>query len=489
MKIKYWLIISYFVVMVLPLIGFYVLYVSLTSLDEQRDLKEHFEMLAVFNRLDAALDDPSLYQYQPEENYQQVTQLADSSMRISLYRSDGLHLFSTLKDATLSGWSNTENLYKNLNELKKNHRTYSMKKAVFSENRIIGIYEVSIVRETWVKSVADRSLLIIVLGGLIFMIVYIAMVILLNRKLNRPLALLMEKMSKFAKGQRVDEPMKYAKDEVGELIKRFMEMKKQIEETSERLKQEQQNKEFIVASLSHDLKTPLTVISTYTEALLDNKSLSASEMMEYRAILFDKLTYMKQMLNDLTTYAAIQSSQMQMEMVLIDGEEFFEMLFSGFEESCAKKEIQLTVDAENEEKYFIDTKQMVRVVDNIVGNAIRHTEQKGSVWLGVVAAKQPLLSWVFFPFVDELNTWRNGGTVIVVQNEGQVIVDEMKDRIFDAFVQADQARAAGGSAGLGLSIAKELIEKHGGKIKLWSAHGYGTLVACWLKEGEIMNEK
>lgn len=489
MKIKYWLIISYFIVMILPLIGFYVLYASLTRFDEQRDLKEHFEMMAVFDRLDAVLNDPSLYQYQPEEKYQQVTQLADSSMRISLYRSDGLHLFSTLKEASLSGWSNTEILYKDLNELKKNHRTYSMKRAVFSDNDIIGIYEVSIVREAWVKGVENRSLLIMVLGGLIFLIVYIAMVILLNRKLNRPLAVLMEKMSDFAKGKQVDEPMKYAKDEVGELIRHFMEMKKQIEETSERLRQEQQNKEFIVASLSHDLKTPLTVIGTYTEALLDNKNLNASEIMEYRATLFDKLTYMKQMLNDLTTYAAIQSAQIQMEMVKIDGEEFFEMLFSGFEESCAKKEIQLTVQADNDESYFVDTKQMVRVVDNIVGNAIRHTERKGNIWLGVFTAKQLLPSWLFKPFVAELDTWREGGTIIVVQNEGHVIADEMKERIFDAFVQADQARAAGGSAGLGLSIAKELIEKHGGKIKLWSEHGYGTLVACWLKEGENRNEE
>lgn len=91
----------FFVVMILPLIGFYVLYASLTSFDEQRDLKEYFKMMAAFNRLDEVLDDPSLYQYQPEENYQQITQLTDSSMHLSLYRSDGLNLFSTLKEASM----------------------------------------------------------------------------------------------------------------------------------------------------------------------------------------------------------------------------------------------------------------------------------------------------------------------------------------------------------------------------------------------------
>jgi len=484
MKIKYWLMFSYFIVMLLPIIGFYVLYVSLTSLDKQRDIQEHFEMMNSIKELEDLLEEPSLYHYEKGRDYHEVAELANSSMLIKLYRSDGLHLFTTLEDGLQPYWENVENLYKDLNVLKKNHRTYSMKRAVFVDNKIVGIYEVSIVREAWVKGVADRSWLLVALGSMFFLTVYVLMIALLNKKLNRPLTSLMEQMSAFAQGNNEIVSIKHGNDEVGELIKRFMEMKKQVEDSAAQLRQEQQSKEFIVASLSHDLKTPLTVISVYTEALLNNKNLSETEIKEYRTILSEKLIYMKQMLDDLTTYTALQSSQMKMNFVKIDGEEFFEMLFSGFEESCLKKEIHLTVQAENNETYVVDSKQMVRVIDNIVGNAVRHTEQRGNVWLGVFTSHQPLPFWIFPSFIEELEDWRDGGTIIITQNDGDAVPEEMKKSMFEPFVQADQARGKGGSAGLGLSIAKELMEKQNGKIKLWSEQGYGTLVACWLKEGK-----
>ena len=57
------------------------------------------------------------------------------------------------------------------------------------------------------------------------------------------------------------------------------------------------------------------------------------------------------------------------------------------------------------------------------------------------------------------------------------------DNVFEPFVQLEEARGQGGTSGLGLSIAKMIMEQHGGKIKLWSHPNYGTLAACWLKEG------
>ncbi len=180
-------------------------------------------------------------------------------------------------------------------------------------------------------------------------------------------------MTAFAKGKKLEGKLNAPKDEIGDVIHHFEQMKEQIEVTNAALNKQQQEKEFIVASLSHDLKTPLTVIRTYSEALLRNERLTTVERKEYEGILFEKLDYMKQMLDDLSIYTALQSSKAHTEYVTVEGEEFFDMLLTGFEEPCANNNIHLTVHACVANEYTLDPKQMVRIVDNLMGNSIRYT--------------------------------------------------------------------------------------------------------------------
>ncbi|MEH6942694.1 sensor histidine kinase [Bacillus sp. JJ722] len=482
MKIKYWLMLSFFLVMILPVVGIYFLYMSLSNLDQKREIAEYIEVSAKIEELEEILSQPRWYSYQSPKQYEEIQKLVDGSTMINLYRYDGMQLYSTLSKSSFSGWSDIELVFKDLNEIQKQPRTYSVKRTVFSEQVLVGIYEISIMRDTWEDGLTNRSAIVLVLGSLFFLQIYGAAVFLLNRKLNRPLEQLMKHMTALARGEEIQSKLVHSKDEVGELIHHFLDMKAQIEQTSAQLHKVQQNKEFIVASLSHDLKTPLTVVRAYTEALLDDRQLTEIEKTEYKAILFEKLSYMKQLLDDLSTYTALQSSQMKMKLVEIDGDEFFDMLLIGYEEYCAKKDITLTISNEVEGTYKVDTKQMGRVVDNLVGNAIRHTPPDGELWIAVIHSQQQLPDWIFPAVKPELEDWRSYGTIVIVQNEGKAVPRHMKEHLFKPFVQAEEARGAGGSAGLGLSIAKELMEKQGGKIQLWSIEGYGTLVACWIKE-------
>lgn len=130
---------------------------------------------------------------------------------------------------------------------------------------------------------------------------------------------------------------------------------------------------------------------------------------------------------------------------------------------------------------MLNVKQMVRVVDNLMMNAIRYTEKGKNIWLAAVSQTSPLPEWVFAPFVEELEAWRENGTILLIQNEGKAIPEDDLEKVFEPFVQVEAARGQGGTSGLGLSIAKMAIEQHCGKIKIWSQTGYGTLVACWLQ--------
>src|SRR5699024_7102731 len=149
MKIKYWLMISYLVVMVLPIVAVYLLYISLSNYDQKQDLQEFLHFQEIVADLESVLKDVSLYQGQPKENYRNLKSLTDDHLKIDLYRSDGLHLFSSMNTLGTEQfqWTPQENLFRNLNEFQKNPRTYTMKQLVFDEqNQPIGLYEITLSR-------------------------------------------------------------------------------------------------------------------------------------------------------------------------------------------------------------------------------------------------------------------------------------------------------------------------------------------------------
>src|SRR5690606_4478872 len=286
MKIKQWLMISFFLVMLLPVVALYILYVSLSNLDESQAFVEYVEMNNRMEEIEPQLLDPNLYKLGHKEQYDKVQALTSEAIKITLYRSDGVVVFTSLPELRSYGFTtiNFEQLYKNLNELQKNSRTYSLKKPVFDQGKIVGIFEISIAREEWIEGVNNRYIYLAVFFSIFFVLLYVVVVILLNRKLNRPLSHLQRQMTAFANGEKLSTQIRKSNDEIGELIKHFKKMKAQIEKTREELAVQQKEKEFIVASLSHDLKTPLTVIRAYTEALQNDENLSEQERTEYKDI-------------------------------------------------------------------------------------------------------------------------------------------------------------------------------------------------------------
>jgi signal transduction histidine kinase len=104
--------------------------------------------------------------------------------------------------------------------------------------------------------------------------------------------------------------------------------------------------------------------------------------------------------------------------------------------------------------------------------------------LGVIASDQPLPEWIIPLWTAELEGYRTGRTLILVQNEGPAIPAEQLERIFEPYVQLQnyEGRGYAGSSGLGLSIAKRIALGHGGDLRMWSSEGYGTLAVCRLPE-------
>ncbi|MGE7693665.1 HAMP domain-containing sensor histidine kinase [Lysinibacillus sp. NPDC094177] len=481
MRIKTWLLITFFIVMVLPITGAYGLYVWINAYYQDKNFAEYFEKWTELNQVKSVLESP--VHYKKNADTKEIEALTNDQLAITLYSKSGLLLYSSIP--LRLEYESRDSVFKGLYELKQNYNAFTYKEPVYQDGDLLGVYKIQLVRTDWIKGVESRSLLVIASSILLFLLIYFAAMMLLNRKLNRPLHELMRQMRAFAKGEHVESNLVARKDEIGELAQTFLAMQDEIETARAHLKVEQQQKELMIASISHDLKTPLTAIQAYAESL-QGKSLSEELQDEYRQIILTKSETMKHMLEDLLMYTLLQSTSYNLELVAVDGAEYFEMALSDYDQLCADQGFMLEVTCDIEGMYAVHPKQLQRVIDNLMSNAWRYGAEGTTI--GLAALNTGKCPTGFFDFVKPALT-KQEGMYIIVQNSGQGINKEDIDKLFEPMYQADTARTKAGErgTGLGLNIAKQIIEKHGGTVELVSREGNGTAVLCWLPpfKGEI----
>jgi len=187
-------------------------------------------------------------------------------------------------------------------------------------------------------------------------------------------------------------------------------------------------------------------------------------------------------LDDLMMYTLLQSQGYELELIRVEGSEFFEMLLADYEQVCKEKGFHAQTTIHVSGNYDVNPKQLMRVMDNLVSNAWMYTKSGGSIELG--AFEMPHMPSLRKQFVSDCLT-KTDGIYIVVQNSGEGITPEECAKLFDPLYQSDQSRSKIGQrgAGLGLSIAKQIIEKHQGTIEVVSKQQQGTAIICWLPEG------
>jgi len=472
-------LLSYFFVMFLPLICVYLLFAWIHSYNEDQHFAEYIQSTNAMQDMKEQLSDPKYYK--GFADYRPIEQLVDNHRAITLYNENGFILYSS--DASTNQVTNSIHkkiLYEDLYTYKQGYRSFTYKEPVFENNKVVGFFHISVAREEWTEGVVHRTYLIAGIFVIVFILIYVTIIYLVNRKLNDRLTGLMGEMSAFAKGDVLKET-EMKKDEIGELKQQFYTMRNQIVEANEAIEEQQREKEYMIATLSHDLKTPLTSIRAYAEALEHEDGLTKQEQQAYHRIITEKSNFMKDMLDDLLTYTLLQSPSYEFDVVTVEGEEFFEMLMSDYERLCKKHRIQLHSEVYVSGTYELHPNQMIRVVDNLVSNAIHHTKEHQNIWIGAYSSTEDQPSWLF-PSAKKHPFDFNNNVYIFVQNEGEAIPQEDIPHVFHPLFQVDEARTkqSDHGTGLGLSITKKIIEKHGGAVHLYSDKGYGVCMVCRL---------
>ncbi|MGQ9888750.1 MAG: sensor histidine kinase [Aggregatilineales bacterium] len=213
-----------------------------------------------------------------------------------------------------------------------------------------------------------------------------------------------------------------------------------------------------VANVSHDLKTPLTSIQGYSQAIVDG---AAPDPVEAARIIYEEAGRLNRLVVELTDLARLQDGSFSMRMAPLEIGQIVASVAQRLAIVADKAGLTLTVETAPTPEVNGDGDRLAQVITNLISNAIKYTPRGGRVWVRTQAS--------------------NGSVEVTVQDTGIGIPPEELPRIFERFYQVDRARGPQRGTGLGLAIAQEIAQAHGGRLTATSnGPNTGATFTLWL---------
>jgi signal transduction histidine kinase len=278
--------------------------------------------------------------------------------------------------------------------------------------------------------------------------------LLLSRALTRPIRQLTLAADRVARGDLERQVPVRSADEIGRLGQTFNRMVAQLRAT-ERMRTD------FVSNVSHELRTPLTAIKGLVETLRDGAVDDGEVRDRFLATIEDETDRLIRLVNDLLVLSKADSQALKLKREALDVRDLVERSVHKLAPQLEGKGILVEVSAPDgpHSTVLADADRIEQVLVNLLDNAIKYSPEGGRI---IVA-------------IDEESPAET--VSVTVRDEGVGIPAGDLPRVFERFYRVDRARARdGGGSGLGLSIAKAIIEAHGGDITLKSEEGQGTTV-------------
>jgi signal transduction histidine kinase len=325
---------------------------------------------------------------------------------------------------------------------------------------LMGIYALSSVLtffNVWYSAnqmfLSDHDLLLAIVllvfaGGMAMALGYF-----LSSTLIERIDLLKKAAGSLAKGNLETRVPVTGRDEIATLAQSFNQMASQLQAADEKQRELERLRTDLIAWVSHDLQTPLASVRAILEALYDGVVEEPKTVKRYLNTAQRDVRSLSALIDDLFQMAQLDAGGIPLEIAEASLSDLISDTLESFSELAARQGISLEGSAENNvDPVSMDTQRIGRVLNNLIGNALRHTPAGGRV---EVQARRA-----------------NGGVEVIVCDSGEGIRAEDLPNIFESFYRGEKSRSrATGGAGLGLAIARGIVRAHGGEIRVESQPG------------------
>ena len=296
---------------------------------------------------------------------------------------------------------------------------------------------------------------LLVQAAVVGLVIAVLLAVVITRSIARPLQTVAKAAAQVADGHYNQSVPISGPEEVQAVAQAFNSM-------SDKVQSEQRSQQDFLANVSHDLKTPLTSIQGYSQAIIDG----IGNPIQAARIIHEESERLNRMVLELTDLARLQAGRLSMKSSAVDLGQLTGAVAQRLVIVAQEKGIELDVNATSTPEIAGDGDRLVQVVDNLISNAIKYTPPGGKV---IVRTQI-----------------RRNGVELTVEDTGQGISAQDLPRIFERFYQVDKARGPQRGTGLGLAIVQEIVQAHGGTITVSSpGERRGSTFTVWLPSPEL----
>ncbi len=295
------------------------------------------------------------------------------------------------------------------------------------------------------------------LGASVASIIFTALIgILVVWTLTRNLRQILDAVKRFKDGDmssRIAEP---ENSDLSTLATTFNEMADTLVANLEELKSVESLRRELIANVSHDLRTPLAIMQGYVETLeIKSQQISEEEKHKYLGIIRNSIEKLSSMINQLFEYSKLEANQIEAVKEPFAISDLAHDVYEKYHQLAENKKIGIKLDIEeNLPLVFADISLVERVIQNLMDNSLKFTPQGGEVTI-------------------ELRSDKNN-VIVSIQDNGPGIPKEEQSFIFERFKKASKGKEQKAGAGLGLAIAKKIVEIHESTIRVISQPNQGT---------------
>jgi PAS domain S-box-containing protein len=239
-------------------------------------------------------------------------------------------------------------------------------------------------------------------------------------------------------------------------ISSFKSREESLKEDVDELGRINSSKDSFISMLSHDLRAPFTSILGFSEILMNDTDLLEKEKTEYLSYINDSSQNQLQLINDLLDWSRLQTGRLKVEPQRVRSQRMVFNSVSSLTGDAIRKNIDIKVDVPDNLFVEVDERLLTQTVTNLLGNAIKFSPENTSVMISA-------------------NIFNEKFTEIVVKDEGIGIPDANQEKILKpGKIFTTEGTKGEKGTGLGLALAKEIVEKHSGEIWFYSTPGKGS---------------